>query len=138
MSKLADVWSWLWSDWGKPNFMTRAGVPRFVTNLLTYLLAPYICYVLTLKFTPASYQAAIRLFVHNPFILLAYAVFYVSLTSDGFLHSRYNLKDLGSDDRVGLLRRHWADFMVKVYCLSLACSLLLLLLGAFYFRHQIR
>ncbi len=138
MSTLAEFWNWLRSDWGKPNFLTRAGVPRIATNLLTYLLVPYAWYLLTLRYAPASDKQALRLFVHNPLVLLAYAVFYVTLITDWFLHFRYGLKGLRPDKRFGVLTRNWTDPLVKVYWLSLASSLVLLLFGAFYFRHQMR
>jgi|SRR5215469_1396920 len=134
---MADFWHWLWSDWGKPNLLTRVGIPRFLTNLFTYLLGPYVCYVLTLRYSSAAYKPAIRVFVHSPLILLAYATFYVAVVSDWFLDSRYTLTRLGLKERFELLRHHWSDHVVRVYCLSLASSLVLLLLGVLYFRHRI-
>ncbi len=51
MTNLADLWKWLWSDWGKPNFLTRAGIPRLVTTFLSFLLFMYLSYYLTMRYS---------------------------------------------------------------------------------------
>ena len=137
MTASAGFWKWLSSDWGKPNILTRAGVPRIVTNLLTYLLVPYLSYLLAMKYAPVAYKPTIRLLAQDPLILLAYGVFYVTLATDWFLHFRYSLKGTGSEERFRLYR-NWKNLGVRVFWLSLAMSLILLLLGAFYLRFQMR
>jgi hypothetical protein len=136
MTSFADFRKWLWSDWGKPNFLTRAGMPRIVTNFLSYLLAPYISFYLTMRYAPDADKQSIRLFVHDPFVLLAYAVLYVCAVTDSYLAFSYDRKGLRLDERFRLIKRNWQDPLVKIFWISLLGSMLLLLIGAFHFRYQ--
>ena len=125
-------------DWGKPNLLTRAGVPRIATNLLTYLLAPCVCYLLVARYKVAPLEMeALHRSTHNPFFLAAYGVFYVSLITDWFLRDRYRLGHRPAE-RFQFLKDNWKDIFVKISILSLAISLVLFLLGAFYFRQQLK
>ncbi len=138
MTRLADFKTWLWSDWGKPNFLTRAGVPRIVTNFVAFLLAPLISFALTLRFAPETDKQNIRIFVHEPLFLLAYTALYVNILADSFLEFRYNLKNLRPNERFRFIKQKWQDPFVKIFWMSLLSSMFLLLLGAFHFRHQLK
>ena len=133
-------WNWLWGDWGKPNFLTRLGIPRIATNLLSYLLAPIIWFILTLKYFPdPATKHAFHLIALNPFFLLAYAVFYVAAVSDEYLESRHNLKRFrfNPQEQLRFLRQNWNDVFVRVLGLSFATSFFLFLLGVLRFLRQI-
>lgn len=134
MTNFADFSKWLWSDWGKPNFLTRAGIPRILTNFVSYLLAAYISFYLTFKYAPEADKPSIRLFIHNPFVLLAYAVLYVGVITDSYLAFSYDWKGLRLDERFRLIKRNWQDPFVKIFWISLLSSMLLLLIGSFHFR----
>ena len=138
MTRFADFKTWLWSDWGKPNFLTRAGIPRIVTNFVSFLLAPYISFALTLKYSSEVDKQSIRLFVHDPFVLLSYAVFYVSAIIYMFLEFSFNLKNIRPDERFRFVRQRWQDPFVKIFWVSALNSMFLLLIGAFHFRHQLK
>ena len=138
MTRFADFKTWLWSDWGKPNFLTRAGIPRIVTNFVSFLLAPYISFALTLKYSSEVDKQSIRLFVHDPFVLLSYAVFYVSAIIYMFLEFSFNLKNIRPDERFRFVRQRWQDPFVKIFWVSALSSMFLLLIGAFHFRHQLK
>jgi hypothetical protein len=96
MTTPADSWKWLRGDWGKPNLLTRAGIPRIATNLLTYLLV-----------------------------------------TDWFLRDRYG-PDRRARQRFQFFRNNWKDTFVKIHSLSLAASMVLLLVGALYFRQHLK
>jgi hypothetical protein len=138
MSKFADFKKWLWSDWGKPNFLTRAGIPRIVTNFVSFLLVPYISFVLTLKYSSEADKQSIRLFVRDPFVLLSYAVLYVGAITYLFLEFNYDLKSLRSAERFRFVRQRWQDPFVRIYLISVLSSMFLLLLGTFHFRRQLK
>jgi len=138
MTRFADFKTWLWSDWGKPSFLTRAGIPRIVTNFVSFLLAPYISFALTLKYSSEVDKQSIRLFVHDPFVLLSYAVLYVSAMIYMFLEFSFNLKNIRPDERFRFLRQRWQDPFVKIFWVSALSSMFLLLIGAFHFRHQLK
>jgi hypothetical protein len=134
----AKFWNWLRSDWGSPNFLTRAGIPRIVTNLLTYLLAPIAFYLLTARYVPSADKRRFNLVVHNPFFLFAYATFYVTVVTNWFLEFSYNLKTLRPRERFQVIRQNSRDIFVRIYWISAAVSVFLFLLGTLYFRHQLR
>ena len=138
MTRLADFNKWLWGDWGKPNFLTRARIPRIVTNFLSFLLAPYICFALTLRFAPETDKQSIRLFAREPLFLLSYSVLYLSAITYSFLESSYSLKSLRLDERIRFVRQKWQNPFVKIFWVSLFSSMILFLLGAFHFRHQLK
>jgi hypothetical protein len=138
MERLADFKKWLWSDWGRPNFLTRAGIPRIVTNFVSFLLAPYISFALTLRYAPETDKQSIRLLVHEPLFLLSYAVLYVTMITDSFLKFTYNVKSFPLDERFRFIRQKWQDPFVKIFWVSLLSSMFLFLVGAFHFRHQLK
>ena len=138
MSKFADFKKWLWSDWGKPNFLTRAGIPRIVTNFVSFLLVPYISFVLTLKYSSEADKQSIRLFVRDPFVLLSYAVLNVGAITYLFLEFNYDLKSLRSAERFRFVRQRWQDPFVRIYLISVLSSMFRLLLGTFHFRRQLK
>lgn len=129
--------NWLWSDWGKPNLLTRAGIPRIVTNSLTYILFPYICYRLSVRNLSSSDKLAVRLALHNAFFVVAYCTFYVSLVTEWFLRHHYNSGKLRIEERLTFVRKNWGDPIVKINCISFWTSFLLFIVGAFYFRQKL-
>lgn len=136
MNSKSDFWAWLWGDWGKPNPLTRAGIPRIMTNLATYILLPYLCFILMEKSVAISEKRTIRTLVHHWPFLAAYCTLYVSLISSWFLQFRYSLNNSHPRERFQFLMREWRDTYVKVNMLSLAITLLLILYGAFHLRRQ--
>jgi hypothetical protein len=138
MSKFADFKKWLWSDWGKPNFLTRAGIPRIVTNLVSFSLALYISFALTLKYSSEADKQSIRLFARDPFVLLSYAALYVGTITYMFLKFSYDLKSYRSAERFRFVRQKWQDPFVRICLISVLSSMFLLLLGTFHFRYQLK
>src|SRR5260221_4791296 len=118
MTRFADFKTWLWSDWGKPNFLTRAGVPRIVTNFVAFLLAPLISFALTLRFAPETDKQNIRIFVHEPLFLLAYALLTVIFLAIRSLKSRPNLKTFRQTEGFSLSNKSRKNLMVKTFGLS--------------------
>jgi hypothetical protein len=139
MSAFSDFGKWLWSDWGKPNFLTRVGIPRIATNLLAWLVWFYLCFLLTIRYVPAADRVAVRqkfrLALHNPFFLMAYASLYLCFLVREFLSSKYNVRGRALDKSI---RENWSDPFVKVYWVGGACMLLLFLIGALYYRFQLK
>jgi len=140
MTTFSEFRRWLWSDWGKPNFLTRLGIPRVITYLLAYLLGPYLFYWLTLRYVPMREveKQNFRMSVHNAFFLLAYAVFFITATTSQFVDFKYSLKGLSWDVRIKRGRETWKDPFVKVFWASFACVFVLLFLGWFRLIHQIK
>lgn len=137
MTRSDDFWKWLRGDWGKPNLLTRAGIPRIATNLSTYLLFPVVCYLLAERYMGTQRdKEALRQCVHNPFFLAAYAIFYISLVTDWFLRDRYG-PDRRAGQRFQFFRNNWKDTFVKIHSFSLAISMILFLIGGLYFRQQL-
>jgi hypothetical protein len=135
-SLLSEFWKWLWSDWGKPNFLTRAGVPRVATNLLMYIAGTYIIYYLTLRFASPPEGHKYSQFIRSPLIIFSWAVFYVSLTLEWFVSWRYHLKGLRFADRNRVLSQNSKDVAILASWMSLGISILLFLAGAIYFNHR--
>src|SRR5258708_122450 len=77
MSPTTSFWGLLWGDWGKHTALTSLGVPKVFTNLIGYLLISYISYLLVERYYPES-KETLNAFVHNPFIVAAYILFYIS------------------------------------------------------------
>jgi hypothetical protein len=124
---------WLWSDWGKPNALTRLGIPQIVTYLLAYFVTPYLCFRLTARYVSGASWEMFRQVARDPFFLSAYAVFFIALLSQQFLESKYNLTVYRWRERSKVLKSHWRDPWVMVAWVSFGCTLLLLLLGALEF-----
>jgi hypothetical protein len=138
VTAMAEFWKWLWSDWGKPNVLTRAGIPRIVTNLFTYLLAPCVSFYVTMKFVSDADRERVHLLFHDGFFVLACAVFYVAFVMNSFLENRYHLTRVRADERFRIMRVNWKDPAILVFWVCFAVAFGLFLLGAVHFRHQIR
>ena len=138
MTSFADFRKWLWSDWGKPNFLTRAGMPRILTNVLSYLLALYISFFLMLRLASEADRQSIRLFVRDPFVLVSWAVLYIGAVTDSYLKFSYNQKGLLLNERFRLVKKNWQDPFVRIFWISLISSMLLLLIGVFHFHRQLK
>lgn len=135
MSALTDFRRWLWSDWGRPNFLTRMGIPRIVTNFLSFLLGFIAFGYLQLRYSAAGDRERFRLLVHNPFILAAYAALYVAILTREFLSFKFKVKGRTLDK---LMRENWSEPFVKVSIFAAGSVLLLFLIGAFVFRSQLK
>jgi hypothetical protein len=135
MSAITDFQRWLWSDWGTPNFLTRMGIPRVVTNFLSFVLGFIALYYLTLRYAAPGDRERIRLFVHNPFVLAAYAALYVAILSREFASSKYKVKGKALDK---VMRENWSEPSVKVSMYALASMLLLFLVGCVLYRFQLK
>ena len=139
MSASADFRKWLSSDWGRPNFLTRLGIPRISTNLLAWLLWFYVCFLLTMRFVPVTDRAVDKqifyLLLRNPFILMSYASLYLCFLVREFLSSKYKVTGRALDKS---MRENWSDPFVKVYVVGVACMLLLFLIGSLVFRYQLK
>jgi hypothetical protein len=131
MTPFIDFWKWLWSDWERPNFLTRMGVPRIVTNLFSYLLGPFIGYLVMKRYAPIADQKALREFVHNPWILSSYAVFYAVAALGKYLRFKYPLSSRDASRRIQVFREHSKDIFIRTYWATLIISLMLFLIGAF-------
>jgi len=124
---------WLWSDWGRPSILTRLGIPRIITYLLAYLLAPYLSFWLTARYVPGANWDIFHRVVHDPFFLSAYGVFFITLLIRQFLESKYDLTAYRLRERSKILKKNWRDPWVMTAWVTLACTLLLLLLGSLEF-----
>lgn len=134
MSDLTDFRKWLWSDWGRTDFLTRSGIPPLLTNLFAYLAGPYCIYLINKAYLPREEVPALNQFIHNPFVLSAYAVFYPATLCYRFLES---VGIIPSRARTGVrvsFARQWKSAVFKLYLISGACAMLLLALAAFWFR----
>jgi hypothetical protein len=138
MTSIADFRKWLWSDWGKPNFLTRAGMPKIVTNVLSYLLALYISFFLMLRLASEADRQSIRLFVRDPFVLVSWAVLYIGAVTDSYLKFSYDQKGLLLNERFRRVKKNWQDPFVRIFWISLISSMLLLLIGVFHFHRQLK
>lgn len=131
MGAFIDFWKWLWSDWGRPNFLTRLGIPRIAIILFAWLLWFYVWYFLTIRYFLELDRAAdkqrFRLLLHNPFILMAYASLFLCFVVREFLSSKYKAKGLALDK---IIRANWRDPFVEAYWVGGACMLLLFLIGS--------
>lgn len=130
MSSFIDFLRWLWSDWGRPNLLTRMGLPRIVTNLFTYILGPFIGYLVMEKFASTGEQKALQSFVHNPWILSAYVTFYAVVVLDCYLRSKYSATSRSASVRFQALRENSKDTVVRIYWTALILSLLLFVIGS--------
>jgi hypothetical protein len=124
-----DFSRWLWTDWGRPNFLTRMGVPRIVTNVFTYLLGPFIGYLVMERYTSTAEQKGLHDFVHNPWILSGYAVFYAVVVLDPYLRSKHSVSSESASTRFRVSRENSKDIFVRTYWAALILSLLLFMIG---------
>ncbi|HEY4740400.1 MAG TPA: hypothetical protein VIH76_07390 [Candidatus Acidoferrales bacterium] len=135
MGAFTDFRRWMWSDWGRSNFLTRMGIPRIVTNLLAFMLWFIALYYLQLRFSSAGNREKFRLFAHNPFILMAYAALYVGILTREFLSFKYKVKGRTLDK---FIRENWNEPFAKVSMVALASMLLLFLIGFLSLRSQLK
>ena len=135
MSAFTDFRQWLWSDWGRPNFLTRMGIPRIVANVLTFVLYFIALYYLQLRFVSPGDKEKVRVFQHNPFILAAFAVGYVGYVIREFLFFKYKVKGRALDK---VIRKNWSDPFVKLNIFALASMFLLFLIGSLWYRFQLK
>ena len=79
-----------------------------------------------------------RLIAHDPFILLAYAVLFVTAATREFVGFKYKIEGLPRDERSMVIRGSWKDPIVKVFWISAACAFLLFTIGFFHYSHHAR
>lgn len=133
MNSRVSFLSWLWSDWGKSTFFTKLGVPRIVTYLLAYLVAPYLFFWLTARYVSGANWEMFRRIMRDPLFLSAYAIFFVALVIQEFLQFKYDLTTYPRRERSRMLRKNWRDPWVIALWVSLGCTFLLLLLASWKF-----
>jgi len=131
MSRFLDFLTWLWSDWGRPNPLTRLGVPRIVTNLLTYLIWPFVIYLVMDRYIPFHERQELHNLVHNRWILTGYGSFYAVVVLDSYLCFTYSLDGTDAFKRFRVFRKNSRDVFVRTYWAALILSLLISLVGAF-------
>ena len=83
-------------------------------------------------------EQALKLLAHNPFMILAYGVFFLTLVVNEFKEFKYNPRIYQPDQRFSVSRQNWKDPVVKIYWVGLTCTLLLFLLGSLQFRSQLK
>jgi len=137
MSALVHFGKWLWSDWGKPNRLTRLGIPRIITNLLAYLLVPYLLLLSLNAYSSGLGNRLLPMLSHNPFLLSSYTVFYVCVVTGQYLESIYRLSGRQVDDKFSVMRQSWKDPFVKIFWLSGGISLGALFIGGLQISHQL-
>lgn len=139
MNTFRDFGKWLLDrNCGKPDFLTRAGVPRIVRIPVIFFLVLYLSYVLMRRFASPTDKQRLSLAAHNPFLLLAYVAIYVAVVMSEYLEFCYQLKGLRLNERDRIIRQNWKDVFVKIYFLSGASALIFFLIGALIFSHQIK
>ncbi len=129
MTNFADFWNWLWSDWGKPNFLTRLRVPRVVITLVTYTVILYIVERLLLRYTSEPNRQSIHLFIHDPFFRLFLVDSFICIIAYEYVDFRYGWKRLQKTEGSQLFRNHWRDPILWFYWITAIISLLLFLIG---------
>ena len=97
-----------------------------MSNLLAYLIVPYAAYELTVRYVHGADYRNYRLFIHNGFLLSAYAVFYAFYLTHEFLSFKYNAsgRQLGK-----VLWSNRSDSLVWVSWISFATSFTLFLIA---------
>jgi len=126
----------MWSDWGKPNFLTRAGIPRIVTNLTSYLLAVYISFSVTMRSVSDADREKYRFVIHNAYFISAFVIAYVSLLTSAYIRS-HKSNGIASDQRFPVGTEFAKRSIFVIFWLSLAATLCLFLIGAVEFRHYL-
>lgn len=135
MIAFTDFRRWLWTDWGRPNFLTRMGIPRIVTSVLAFVLFFIALVYLQLRYVSPGDRVKVRLFLHNPFFLAAYAALYVGLLAREFLSFKYKVKGRALDKA---MRENWSEPFVKISMFALVSMFLLLLIGSLVYRLQLK
>jgi hypothetical protein len=137
MSAPVHFGKWLWSDWGKPDWLTRLGIPYFIINLLVYLLVPYLLLMSLNAYSSGLGNRVLPIILHNPFFLSSYAVFYLCSVTGQYLKSMYGLADRRADNKFHVMRQSWKDPFVKLFWLSLVISLAAGIIGGLQISHQL-
>jgi cbb3-type cytochrome oxidase subunit 3 len=127
---------WLPGNWGNPNFLTRARVPRIVTNLATYILSPVVIFWITLRYLPPQDLKAARLFLHSPFVLASYGTFYLSLLSEHYIAFPFDLGKKTREQAREAIKTSRNNLFVRLRWISAVASMVLLLIGCVYFGYQ--
>lgn len=136
MSELVHFWRWLWGDWGKPDYLTRLGIPRIITRFFVYLLVPYLSYLSMRAYSSDLGNRVVYVISHRPLLLFSYAVFYVSVVTGQYLEYTYGVASHRTSDKFTVIRQSWKDPIVKIFWLSLLISLGALLIGGLQIAHQ--
>jgi hypothetical protein len=128
MSDLTRFAKWLWSDWGRKDFLTRFGIPPLLTNLFAYFGVGYFFYLIERTyFLRKNLSVANRLY-RSPFVLAAFAVFYLTVLSHRFLESPANIQEPKMKGPASISHR-WKGTVYKIYVLSFVCAAGLLWCG---------
>jgi hypothetical protein len=126
MDELRNFNQWLWTDWGKPNFLTRLGIPRIFIRIVAWVLWWYVCWALTIRFVPGADKQAIEHSRYNPFFLSALVFLFFGGVCDGFIAQKYGLNGKGLDK---WKRGHRANPVVTLSWVSLALMFIMALIG---------
>ncbi|MFZ0879944.1 MAG: hypothetical protein WA002_10630, partial [Candidatus Acidiferrales bacterium] len=91
-------------------------------------------YLINKAYLPREEVPALNQFIHNPFVLSAYALFYVVTLSHRFLESEQKAQARASERLSMSFARRWSNPVFKIFLLSAGCTATLLVLAAFWFR----
>ncbi len=138
MSPLANFKTWLLSDWGDPNFLTRLGVPRVVVSVVEYLLIPGLIYLSVRAFGNGDALRALALAAQNYFFWIGYASLYVCILTDVYLDGIYDLKDIPAAEKFRVARQNWGNPVMKAYWISLIVSLCGFFVGGLQFMGRLK
>jgi hypothetical protein len=133
MSDLARFAKWLWSDWGRNDFLTRFGIPPLLTNLLAYFGGGYFFYLIERTYFLRNNLSEANRFYRSPLVIAAFAVFYVTVLSYRFLESPANIQEPKMKGPASIPHR-WKGSVYKIYVLSFLCAAGLLCCGWFLDR----
>jgi hypothetical protein len=129
MNAKMDFKTWLWGDWGRPNFLTRLGIPAIVTNLLEYLCVPIILYFFLRAYGSGS---QIRAVSHNHWYWLAYGAFFITVVTGRYKQTCYKATDSVVGDQFRLLKQQWTDPAIKVFWFSVAIAACGIVVGSLH------
>jgi hypothetical protein len=133
MSDLTPFAKWLWSDWGRKDFLTRFGIPPLLTNLVAYFGGGYFFYLIEKTYFLRKNILEVNRLYRSPFVLAAFTVFYVTVLSHRFLKSRANIQEPRMEAPAPISHR-WKGSVYKIYVLSFFCAAGLLWFGWFLDR----
>jgi hypothetical protein len=129
---------WLWSDWGRPNFFTKLGLPRILTNLFFYIAYPFLIYYVMSRFLTGRDSIALSDFLHNPFILSAYGAFFAVDVIKEFLDTKYSLRSLTPSEEFRSIRTNLNDPFVRIFLVAVSAFLVCLVIGGFQLQFRSR
>jgi len=136
VTRFRDFVLWLWTDWGRPSFLTRLGLPRILIDPILYLAYPSLLYFIMYRFLSAKDRPALIEFLRNPFVLAAYAVFFIVHVLGHFLQQKYGRPGVNPSDQFRSLRQNLGDPFVRIYLLTIATFILCLLIGGLQLQSQ--